>query len=161
MKKDELWSLVILILAIGIVYAILPGSSKFAGTHSMYRIRNSSIVGDLAFCQKCHGSEAGNIVSTADYRAHNATTACICHGFYPNYTSFGGENTTINLKHNLTKNIYCTNCHSSYNTTTGNITIGNSQSGLNQSAHYMYFNWSSKSEIYNKSKQYLESNFYL
>jgi len=163
MKRDEAWILVMVFLVVGLVYSVLPGISKFAGSHSMYRIKNSSIVGDLAFCEKCHTNEAGNLTSGSVYKAHGAFTACICHGFYPNYTNLGGENITINLKHNLTKNIYCTNCHSSYDLATGNITIGNGRSGLNQSGHYIYLNRSNSTEVfnlYNKSKWYLETNFY-
>lgn len=52
------------------------------------------------------------------------------------------------MTHNLTKKIYCTNCHSKYNETSGDIMIHSGISGLNQSAHY----------IINKTDSQLYSN---
>lgn len=164
MKRGDLIIAGMLLLAIAAAYSALPSVAKFSGSHSVYKIKNSSTRGDLEFCAKCHGSVAKEIVSEHKYKAHGSFTTCICHGYYPNYTNTGGVNITINLEHNLTKNIYCTNCHTNWSLKTKNISIGHGRSGLNQSGHYIYFNrsdYNSKFEVYNRAKYYLEQNFYL
>ncbi|MFQ6105841.1 MAG: hypothetical protein ACE5NL_02090, partial [Candidatus Hydrothermarchaeaceae archaeon] len=69
-------------------------------------------------------------------------------------------------KHNLTKNIYCTNCHTNYTQTGENAgkILTRNVSGQetwteNQSAHYIFFNRSDETlidELYNRSKTYFE-----
>ncbi len=137
----------------------LPGKTTFAGSHTAYKTRNNSAYGEAYFCEKCHPSIVGNVTNSI---AHNSTY-CICHGYYPNYTKrFGpyGENYnySINVKHNLTKNIYCTNCHTRYNDT-GAIAIGNDVDARNQSAHYIFLNSSNLTEIYNRSWNYFNRSF--
>lgn len=157
-RKLFIAALVVVIMVAGI-YFLLPAKSTFAGSHTVYKLRNDSQSGDAYFCAKCHPAIAEKISKA---RAHNAT-GCICHGFYPNYTNLGGYNVSINLKHNLTKNAYCTNCHTRYDNATGNVTTYN-QGGVtvnvsNQSAHYIYFNESNKTEIYSRTKSYFDTNF--
>ncbi len=156
---------IIMLLITGLMVALvfnLPGRTSLAGTHTVYKFRNGSGsgFGDEYFCQKCHPSIAGNISQAS---AHNSTS-CICHGYYPNYTDILGpygvnEDIMINVKHNLTKNIYCTNCHTNYNDTSGGIDIGNNQDGRNQSAHYIYLNSSNLTDIYNRAWTYFNRSF--
>jgi len=162
LREDALHLLLLAFIMIAVVYSILPSQSKLSGSHSVYRVRTSPLMGDIYFCAKCHPSIAGNITSSALYKAHGAFSGCICHGYYPNHTSFPGPfgknyNYTINLRHNLTKNIYCTNCHTRYNAT-GDIPIGNNRNAVNQSAHYIYLNDSDKSEIYERAYRYFNQS---
>ncbi len=159
--------LMIAVLLVAVLIANLPTQSTFAGSHTIYRQRNSSgtVYGDEYFCQKCHPDEVANISGGS---AHNST-ACICHGYYPNYTKGYGPygesyNYTINLKHNLTKDIYCTNCHTRYNTSTGAVQTGVNDTNepilvANQSAHYIYLNSSNLTEIYDRAFFYLNRSF--
>lgn len=154
--------LVFAFLLVAGAYSILPSQSKISGSHSMYRVRTNPTTGDANFCAKCHPDIAGNITSNHTYKAHGAFAGCVCHGFYPNYTSIMGPdgknyNYTINLKHNLTKNMYCTNCHTRYNAT-GDIDIGNNRSGVNQSGHYVFLNKSDKTEIYDRAYEYFNQS---
>lgn len=154
--------LLISLLFIGIVYSVLPSQSKISGSHAVYRQRSLATFGDTYFCAKCHPDIAGNISANHTYKAHGAFAACICHGYYPNYTSFPGPsglnyNFTINLKHNLTKDMYCTNCHTQYNTT-GQIPIGNSRNAANQSGHYIYLNRSNKTDVYERAYRYFNQS---
>lgn len=154
--------LVFAFLIVAGAYSVLPSQSKIAGSHSMYRISSTPSAGDSNFCAKCHPDIAGNISSNHTDKAHGAFAGCICHGYYPNYTSITGPNGlnynyTINLKHNLTKNIYCTNCHTRYNSS-GGIELGNNRSGVNQSGHYVYLNKSNKTEIYDRVFTYFNQS---
>jgi cytochrome c553 len=158
MKKDTTKLLLLAILLIAVVYSIFPSQSRISGSHTVYRARSTASQGDTAFCAKCHPNIAGNISQNHTYKAHGPFAGCICHGFYPNYTSFTGPdginyNFSINLKHNLTKNVYCTNCHTRYNET-GQIDIGNNSNAQNQSAHYIYLNDTNKTEIYERAYRY-------
>lgn len=157
-KRDPKFILITLFILISAIYAILPSQSKISGSHSVYKIRSTPAMGDINFCAKCHPDIAGNISANHSYKAHGAFAACICHGYYPNYTSFPGPsgvnyNFSINLKHNLTKDMYCTNCHTNYNAT-GQIDIGNNSNAANQSGHYIYLNRSNKTEIYERAYRY-------
>jgi hypothetical protein len=156
----------LLVLATMVIY---PGKSLFAGGHTIYELRNSTgtVYGDAYFCQKCHSEAAGATISTSAFKAHNSTT-CICHGYYPGNVTITGpygnfSNVSINLKHNLTKDAYCTNCHTDYNGT-GSIPLGNGVDGRNQSGHYIYFNGSDRSsvvETYNRSRDYFVDNSFV
>jgi hypothetical protein len=156
---DNRFGIIIFILAlIAVGVAVYPGKTTFAGSHSMYKSKDYSTppYGAADFCVKCHPAEVGNLSTSI---AHPLSkTGCICHGYNPNLTASLYD---VNLKHNLTKNIYCTNCHTRYNNT-GDIPIygeGNLINVKNQSAHYIYFNKSNQSlvdEVYNRSKRYLE-----
>jgi hypothetical protein len=158
-----------ILLVVIAVMAIYPGKTTFAGSHTIHSIRNSTDYGDAQFCWKCHPSQVVNVTSSGNYTAHNST-ACICHGYLPNYTQLSGPfgyytPRTINLEHNLTMNIYCTNCHTNYNEseTVGAIIIySDGTKTENQSAHYIYFNGSSSSSIeetYNRSWSYFNRSF--
>jgi predicted nucleic-acid-binding Zn-ribbon protein len=164
------WMAVLLasLLAVAFIMAIYPGKTTFAGSHTVYKARNSTSYGDAQFCWKCHADQVVNITSSASYKAHNSTT-CICHGYYPNHTAVPGPYgifapKVINLDHNLTMDIYCTNCHTGYNET-GGLPIygdGNLLNLENQSAHYIYFNGSDASsveETYNRSWRYFNESF--
>jgi hypothetical protein len=160
MKTENAFLIGVVLFLVLAVYFFVPFRATFSGSHTIYKMRNSSVEGDAFFCAKCHPAIVGRI-STA--RAHNLTTGCLCHGYYPNYTNLGGYNVSVNLKHNLTKNVYCTNCHTRYDSNTGNVTTYNVSGVIiqtgNQSAHYIYFNDSNKTEIYDRAKTYLEGNF--
>jgi len=56
----------------------------------------------------------------------------------------------VDMAHDLTKKIYCTNCHSKYNETSGDIVIYSGISGLKQSAHYIIDK--TDDQLYNNSK---------
>jgi hypothetical protein len=159
MKKDTTSILLISFLVVAVGYSILPSLSKVAGSHSVYKTRSTVSTGDLYFCAKCHPDIAGNISSSPIYKAHGSISACICHGYYPNYTNLGGVNISINLKHNLTKNIYCTNCHTSYNAT-GQIDIGNNPNAINQSGHYIFLNQSNTTEVYQRAYRYFNQSIF-
>jgi N-acetyl-anhydromuramyl-L-alanine amidase AmpD len=79
---------------------------------------------------------------------------CACHGYNPNATDLYN----INAAHNLTKNIYCTNCHASYNLTTGNISIRSGTiTANNQSAHYL-INSSNRNAMYQRAKAFFNNS---
>ncbi len=136
-----------ILLLFAIFGAILAASmlntyAIFAGSHTVYENKTTA----ANFCIKCHPTKV-TIVSVSAHK----NAGCICHGYNPNLTD---PTQNINVAHNLTKNIYCTNCHSNYEDD-GNITIhqesGNKISGINQSAHYIT---NSTSTLYNHSKQF-------
>jgi hypothetical protein len=172
MQKGTItWSTVLslALLAVIAVMAIYPGKTIFAGSHTMILNRTSPTYGDTQFCWKCHASQVVNVTSSGNYTAHNSTV-CICHGYLPNYTQLSGpygKHTprTINLKHNLTMDIYCTNCHTEYNESdaVGAIVIySDGTKTENQSAHYIYFNGSDSTSIekvYNRSWRYFNRSF--
>ena len=125
------------LLAVGMMntYAV------FSGTHTIYKNKTTP----EEFCTKCHPTKVSNVSLSV-----HANAGCICHGYAPNLT----ELYNINLAHNLTKNIYCTNCHSNYNITTGNITIhydGGDVNGINQSAHYIIESTADKDPLYERA----------
>jgi hypothetical protein len=102
-----------------------------AASHTTYKTKDN-------FCSKCHEGVATNISAGV----HNPAT-CICHGY--------NLNTNLNRKHNLTKDIYCTHCHS--NSTDGNISIHANISGNNQTAHYLIKD--NETAIYERAMEYL------
>jgi hypothetical protein len=143
--------LILLLIVISIIYVLPYVKTTFAGSHTMYN-NTSGDYGSATFCYKCHP----DIVRTINNSniAHNKTE-CICHGYYRNYTN-ATRNT--NLVHNLTLNIYCTNCHSTYNAT-GELFISNGTDEINvinQSAHYITNN---THLLYNHSKEYFKEYF--
>lgn len=136
-------------IAAGIVIGliIITASGLFAGSHTLYENRTTA----LAFCTKCHPDKVATI-SLATNAHKNA--GCACHGYNPNST----ELYNINAAHNLTKNIYCTDCHTNYNITTGNITIHNGEITANkQSAHYL-INISNKDDMYRRAGQFFNNS---
>ena len=123
---------ILIILIIGIANAML------AGSHDLFKTEDTP----QDFCRKCHPTSAANVSAGA----HNPVN-CICHGYNPN----SNATYNVNMTHNLTKKIYCTNCHSKYNET-GNITIYSGISGLNQSAHYIMDK--DYLQLYNNSREF-------
>jgi nitrate/TMAO reductase-like tetraheme cytochrome c subunit len=95
----------------------------FSGSHSIYTNKTNA----TEFCTKCHAGTVTNVTAGS-----HANAGCICHGYNPNTTAAFN----VNVAHNLTKQIYCTNCHTNYDEN-GEITIYTGISGLNQSAHYI------------------------
>jgi len=128
------------VIVIGVVMVILFTSltayALFFGGHTLYTSKSGDY-GSAEFCVKCHP----DITATAMVSAHQ-NAGCICHGYVPEKG--------INLAHNLTKQIYCTNCHSNYDAE-GDITIHEGISGLNQSGHYIT---NDTATLYNNSQQF-------
>ncbi len=135
---------ILITIAAGIVLGLvmITASGLFAGSHTLYENKTTA----FAFCTKCHPDKVTTLSITSN--AHR-NAGCICHGYNPNAT----ELYNINAAHNLTKNIYCTDCHTNYDLTTGNITIHNGEITANkQSAHYL-INSSNKDEMYRRAGQ--------
>lgn len=132
----------VLVAAIALVSS-MTAYALLATSHTTFKDRDNA----TEFCNKCHSGAVGNVT----HGAHSPAN-CICHGYNLNET----EQYKVNLRHGLTKDIYCTNCHSDFNETTGNITIQTEPylSGLNQTAHYLIKDDTDK--IYANAKQYLE-----
>lgn len=157
------WKLPVLIAGLAIVLLVVSvyqGKTTFAGSHTMYKNSTSTSYGAAEFCNECHPEIVGNLSTSV---AHNlSVTTCICHGYMPNLTD---PLRHINIKHNLTKNIYCTNCHTDYNST-GDVPIygnGNVLNVPNQSGHYIYLNKSDATEmekLYNRSRGYFENDIF-
>jgi hypothetical protein len=136
----------IIIAGIAIILITGMATAMFSGSHDLYKNETAT----QRFCSKCH--TAANVsVSGSDH----ATAGCICHGYNPNGIDISKD---INVAHNLTKQIYCTNCHSNYDNA-GNITIhddgSNTVSGLNQSAHYIT---KDNATLYRHAKQFFANS---
>lgn len=145
------WEKKSVLILIGILIVIstmiISSYALFAGSHVLYKNKTNA----QDFCIKCHPDKVTimNLTSNAHTNA-----GCICHGYNPNVT----ETLNINVAHNLTKNIYCTNCHTNYNSTTGNIMIhGGTIAAPNQSAHYLINN-SNKNLIYQNAKGFFNNS---
>ena len=160
MLEDNRQAIILLaIIAVAAIYYIFPGETMFHGSHTMIEFENSTTYGSAEFCKECHDTIVTDIAVSS---AHNSTN-CICHGYNPNGTSVMYN---VNLTHNLTKNAYCTNCHTRYDFDTGELSItdgdGSALQVPNQSAHYIYYNTSNASsieEIYNRSWKYFNRSF--
>jgi hypothetical protein len=125
----------------------LSGSGIFAGSHTLYENRTTA----SGFCSKCHPDKV-SILSAASNAHQNI--GCACHGYNPSATDLYN----INAAHNLTKNIYCTDCHTDYDITTGNITIhGGDLVANNQSAHYL-INSSNKNDTYERARSFFNNS---
>ncbi|MBC2697860.1 MAG: hypothetical protein HF976_09765 [ANME-2 cluster archaeon] len=122
---------ILIILIIGIANAMLSGS------HELFKTEPTP----QEFCSKCHLASAANVSAGA-----HSPVNCLCHGYNPNSSS----EYNVNMTHDLTKNIYCTNCHSKYNETSGDIVIYSGISGLKQSAHYIIDK--TDDQLYNNSR---------
>lgn len=133
-ERVKVTLLVIGVLVVGLA-AIMNSQAIFQDSHTLYT--NKTNASDM--CIKCHPDE----VSTTMVSAHKSA-GCICHGYNPSVE----PDKNINLAHNMTKQIYCTNCHSNYDND-GNITIRSRVSGLNQSGHYITKN---TTILYNNSR---------
>ncbi|VVB84573.1 Uncharacterised protein [uncultured archaeon] len=151
-SKIERRVLIILIIALAISSGILLTSAFYPGSHSLFLNKAADAYPTAAaeFCVKCHPDKVNKVDSSVHRNA-----GCICHGYNPNLT----DEYNIDLAHNLTKNIYCTNCHSNYSIDTGDIVIhgdparGN-VSGINQSAHYLINSAGDKMPVYARAKQF-------
>ncbi|MDO9097754.1 MAG: hypothetical protein Q7U60_06500, partial [Candidatus Methanoperedens sp.] len=91
---------ILLLFAIfGVILAasMLNTYAIFAGSHTVYENKTSP----AEFCAKCHPTK----VSSVNAGVHK-NAGCSCHGYNPNITD---PIKNINVAHNLTKNIYCTN----------------------------------------------------
>jgi hypothetical protein len=161
MLKDNQLTVIIfaVFVAVALIYYIYPGEAVFYGSHTMYETENSTAYGYAEFCLECHDTIVRDISGSG---AHN-NTACICHGYNPNATS---TMRNVNLAHNLTKNAYCTNCHTRYDENTGELNVTGGDGAVinvqNQSAHYIYYNASNASsieEIYNRTWKYFNRSF--
>lgn len=148
-STNEKRLLMVLIVALAISLGIVLTSAFYPGSHSLYLNKTATVQSTAAaeFCVKCH---AGRVASVDTSVHRNA--GCICHGYNPNLTA----EYNINLAHNLTKDIYCTNCHSGYNVTTGAIDIHGGMSGLNQSAHYI-LQKGDRAGAYMRAKQFFDN----
>jgi Eukaryotic translation initiation factor eIF2A len=147
-KLTEKTSVLILMgLIIFISSMIITSYALFSGNHNLFT--NKTTAQD--FCIKCHPDKVAILdISTNVHK----NAGCICHGYNPNVTQLYN----INAAHNLTKNIYCTNCHTNYNSTTGNIMIhGGRIAAPNQSAHYL-INASNKASIYQNAKGFFNNS---
>lgn len=137
------------------IFGVLLGASVlttyavFSGSHTVFKNTTADTAAD--FCVKCHPDKV--TIINFPLNAHR-NAGCICHGYAPNASQIYN----INAAHNLTKNIYCTNCHSNYDDN-GNITIHlngpTSISGINQSAHYITNNTLT---LINHSKQFFANS---
>lgn len=144
-SKNEKRLLVTMLIALAISATILLTSAFSPGSHGLYLSKPNA----TEFCGKCHAEKVSNIESSV-----HGNTGCLCHGYNPSAT----ELNNLNLAHNLTKNIYCTNCHSSYDMTSGDIVIHPGVSGINQSAHYIINSSGDKTPLYDRAKQYIKDN---
>lgn len=126
-KIDKKILLLFAIFGVILASSMLTTYAIFSGAHTVYENKTTA----ANFCIKCHPTK----VSSVSAGAH-ANAGCLCHGYNPNLT----DAYNINIVHNLTKQIYCTNCHSNYDSA-GNITVyqygSTNISGINQSAHYI------------------------
>jgi hypothetical protein len=127
----------IAIVAIILLASLLPVHALFSNNHKLFM--NETI--SSQFCSKCHPASSVNVSAGV-----HATINCFCHGYDPVVEG-------VNKKHNLTKKIYCTNCHTKYDENTGDITIKPGVSGKNQSAHYLIRN-KTDPQLYNNSRNF-------
>ncbi len=124
-----------------ILVSSLTAYALFATSHTTYKTKDN-------FCDKCHADVATNVAAGIHDPAN-----CICHGYLTNSTYDNGTY-DISLKHSLTKDIYCTNCHSDSNETSDiPIRISPYTSGRNQTAHYLIKD--NKTAIYDHAIDYL------
>ncbi len=119
--------MVFVVLCVALLFSafLISSYALFSGSHTVYTNRTNA----SQFCVKCHSATVSSVMVSG-----HGGVGCLCHGYNPNATS----EYNLNLAHNLTKEIYCTNCHSTYDSA-GNITIHTDPiiSGINQSAHYI------------------------
>lgn len=128
---------ILIILFIGIANAMLLGS------HDLFKTEATP----QQLCSKCHPVYAANVNAGA-----HSPVNCLCHGYNPNSSA----EYNVNMTHNLTKKIYCTNCHSKFNETSGDIIIYSGISGLNQSAHYIIDR--TDPQLYNNSRGFFDDS---
>lgn len=140
-KKLALIAVSIILL----IYMLQPLLSTFAGSHTIERQKSSIDYGNVDICNNCHQEE----VVLNSLSAHRVA-GCVCHGYAPNLTA----EYNINAAHNLTKNLYCTNCHANYDIN-GRQEIYPGTSTSNQSGHYIKKN---KTMIYDHAQKFFSGN---
>lgn len=149
MKMDKKILLLFAIFGILLGASMLSTYATFSGSHTVEENKSTP----AEFCVKCHPTK----VSSVGVSAH-ANAGCICHGYNPNLTALYN----INAAHNLTKQIYCTNCHANYSMTTGSIVIHNDGSSetsvTNQSAHYIIRSSTNRTPVYERAKQFFANS---
>ncbi len=145
-SKNEKILLYVLMIAFAISLGVVLTSAFYPGSHSLFLNKSADQQPTAAaeFCVKCHEQR----VASVNISVHR-NAGCICHGYNPNMTA----QFNINLAHNLTKDIYCTNCHSGYDVASGAIDIHSGLSGLNQSAHYI-LKKGDRAGAYQRAKQF-------
>ena len=129
--------IIIVGIIITIILIISIANAMFSGNHDLFQNKDTP----QQFCSKCHSSS----VVSVSAGAHNPVN-CICHGYNPNSSA----TYNVNMTHDLTKKIYCTNCHTKYDENTGDMTIRAGISGNNQSAHYIMSK--TDPQLYNNSR---------
>ena len=144
--------IILLFATFGILLSasMLTTYAVFSGGHTIYA--NKTTAAD--FCIKCHPDKVTIVNSSV-----HANAGCICHGYNPNSSDLYN----INVAHNLTKQVYCTNCHSNYTISTGDITIHNDAtlgdiSGINQSAHYIIDSSTNKTPLYDRARSFFNGS---
>lgn len=134
-----------------LVFSIYDTYAVFSGTHTLYENKSTAV----AFCTKCHQDKVLFVNASV-----HSNAGCLCHGYNPN----NNDLYNLNVAHNLTKQIYCTNCHSNYSIATGEITIhfdpvrGGNISGINQSAHYIINSSVNKIPLYDRAKNFFNGS---
>lgn len=145
---DKKILLLFAIFGVLLAASMLNTYATFSGSHTVSK--NTTPASAAEFCAKCHPTKVTIVGASV-----HANAGCICHGYNPNLTD---PTQNINTAHNLTKNIYCTNCHSNYDSA-GNITIHqdgiNTTSGINQSAHYIT---NDSAILYSHAKQFFANS---
>lgn len=129
------------LIIILLIYMLQPLLSTFAGSHTIERQKNSADYGYIYICANCHEEE----VFLNNLSAHRIA-GCVCHGYAPNLTA----EYNINAAHNLTKNLYCTNCHTNYDIN-GSQEIYPGVTTSNQSGHYIKKN---STMVYDHAQKY-------
>lgn len=151
MKNKQILLLLAIFGAL-LAFSMFTTYAVFSGSHTVYK--NTTPASAADFCIKCHPTKVSSVSASV-----HASAGCICHGYAPNAT----ELYNINIAHNLTKNIYCTNCHSNYTIATGAITIHSDASlgnisGINQSAHYIINSSTNKTPIIDRAKNFFNGS---
>lgn len=141
-KSNIIKTLLLAGIVLSVMLYVFGGAAMFTGGHTLYTNKTSAANGTAEMCRKCHPVTVLEVINSSHRNA-----GCICHGYSPNSTD---PTRDINIAHNMTIQIYCTNCHSDYDAA-GNITIYSGVSGLNQSAHYITNN---TVKLYNHSRMF-------
>ncbi len=135
----------IVVSTILLIYMLQPLLSTFAGSHTIERQKSSTDYGNVYICANCHEEE----VDLNTLSAHRVA-GCVCHGYAPNLTA----EYNINAAHNLTNNLYCTNCHANYDIY-GRQEIYPGITTSSQSGHYIKKN---KTMIYDHAQNFFKGN---
>ena len=126
MRYGKSLFILFMIIVVAAIISLTPVMSTYSGSHTMEKNRPDP----TDMCAKCHEE----IVSDVKTNNTHGLVGCICHGYNPNTS----ESENINLIHNLTKDIYCTNCHTEYDAQ-GAVVIHQNPviDAQTQSSHYI------------------------